>query len=200
VPFFGRKPEVHGSIEYLGLTGWWLKEFSSAERESMAIIAPTLVEGKIDWTSATAAMTLNGLSSYLYKTPADRKLALRLLAKAAECAITSKEWEDLHFAYQSMITVYYRDRETDPAALPAAIQACEQQIPIASKVRAVMERRYPESPLPGHAGYNQLRIIRKKQGDLAAAIRVCEQAAAQGWNNRGADWAARYKAKIKNAG
>jgi hypothetical protein len=60
-------------------------------------------------------------------------------------------------------------------------------------------KEYKESPLPSHKGYQQLAIILEKQGKLEEAIKLCKQAAEQGWAG---DWekrVERYRKKVTKA-
>lgn len=99
---------------------------------------------------------------------------------------------DRHFALQEEIETAYRRRDRDPAALPAAIAACEHQIAMAKPAAKDWRHRYPSktgtTKLPRHVGYEQLAIIREKEGDYTAAIRLARQAQKQGWAG---DWAKR---------
>jgi hypothetical protein len=90
-----------------------------------------------------------------------------------------------HFALQVLIREFYRDRESDPSALQAAIDACREQIAIAPEVAAAMRNSYRNSPLPRHVGYEQLATILEKAKDYAAAVALASEAKAADWNS---DW------------
>ncbi len=92
---------------------------------------------------------------------------------------------DEHFAYQVTIEERYRERDRDPAALAEAIAACETQIALAPKAAEAFLKAYPNSPLPSHRGFQQLAVIREKEGDYTEAIRLSEAALEQGWAG---DW------------
>lgn len=99
---------------------------------------------------------------------------------------------DRHFRLQEVIQARYRERDRDGSALADAIRACERQIAMAPRAARELKRLYPardgEPELPRHVGFEQLAIIREKQGDCAVALRLASTAAAQGWNG---DWASR---------
>ena len=86
-----------------------------------------------------------------------------------------------------MVLVNYRDRSRHPAFLDAAIRACQKQIEIAPEVIRLWRRR--RRAVPTHNGFNQLSVIREKEGDYTSTIRLCQKAMKQGW--RGADWEGR---------
>jgi hypothetical protein len=103
-----------------------------------------------------------------------------------------------HRAYQAAIKEHYRQRDTTPGALERAIEACQNQIALASDVAQAF-KTLPETrgkPLGKHLGFQQLAIIREKQKEYAEAIQLSEQAKGQGWED---DWdkrIARCKQKL----
>ena len=96
-----------------------------------------------------------------------------------------------------MIRIYYRDRDRGSDTLQLAIQACEEQINLGPKAGSAFRQEYPESRLPMHTGFEQLTIIREKEKDYAEAIRLSQEAMAQGWNG---DWEKRIARCIKRMG
>ena len=187
---FGRKPKVEGLIGYFRLGDWWLSTFTEKERNSIeAAYGPLdahprpLTQGKIS-TNQTAVGLLGRLADW-FKKPEDFYLARRILLKMEELIPSCQGILDQHFAYQVMVEVFYRNRETDPTGLDSAIVACEKQIRIAPNAARAFKREFKDSQLPAHVGYRQLAIIREKQGDLAAAIRLSNEATRQGWDG---DW------------
>jgi len=103
---------------------------------------------------------------------------------------------DLHFAYQERIEAAYRAREKNPRALGLAIEACEKQIELAPDSAKAFKREYPGEELPAHVGFQQLAIIREKQGGYTEVIRLCETAKAQGWAGTWEKRIARCKKKL----
>jgi len=223
------RERVGGDIASYGLVDWWLATFTPEERRRMtARYRPfgrpernPLTQGPImtsyhsDGSPRDETDFLTGLASW-FNTPSDRYLAKRILAQAEALHAGSRAL-NFHFLYSQMIDIYYPDRETDPAALPTVIRACEQQIALAPEVirafRLDYERtnkrltdfarragRKPDPPppfqLPSHRGYKQLCIIREKEGNVEEAIRLARQALAQGWAGDWEQRLARYQRKI----
>ncbi len=184
---FGLGPKIEGEIGYFKLADWWLTAFTEKERQHIESVFHPITKGTITATTQTAAQLLWTLAMWFEK-PQDRSIARRILEKAEELAEKGNNALDQHFTYQCMVQVYYKDRDTDDAALPAAIAACEKQIAVAPKAAKAFKRESPKSPLPAHVGYTQLAIIREKEGDLAEAIRLSKQAMKQGWDG---DWETR---------
>jgi len=201
---------IAGQIEYYGLTDWWLSTFTAAEREYIEQVyqplggepgSRPLSQGKISGRTISPAMLFSGLATW-FKKPGDRSIVRRILAKAEEVSLTENDLMGLHFTYQQVVQVYYKDRE-DPAALEIAIDACRKQVAIAPQVAKLFQKeardlakhsdeRLPESVfnLPTHVGFEQLAIILEKQKDYASAIQICRLAQEQGWAG---DWEKRIE-------
>ena len=190
---FSKSKSIEGEIGYYNLQDWWLTTFTQEERNHIEDVfhplggdpkTKPLTEGKISSSSQKAAGLLSALAGWFNK-PDDRYLAKKIIQKAYEEATKGNDILDLHFTLQTMMEIYYRDRDTEPDALSKAIQACEEQISIAPQAVAEFKKQDFFDGLPSHAGYDQLRIIYKKQGEYLKAIALCEQARKQGWNG---DW------------
>lgn len=191
--FFNRSKPIKGEIQYYQLQDWWLNTFTEKERNRIEDIfhplgadskSKPLTEGDISSSSQNAAGLLSALAGWFYKQE-DKYIAKRIIEKAYDEAVKGSDILDLHFTLQGVTEIYYRDRDTEPAALDKAIWACKEQINLAEKAAKAFLHEYPNQPLPAHGGYDQLRIIYKKQGNYQAAIELCEQAKKQGWNG---DW------------
>lgn len=91
---------------------------------------------------------------------------------------------DEHFVLQERIESRYREREKNPAALQDAVAACKAQISLAAEAAEAFREEGFET-LPRHVGFQQLAVIREKQGDYAEALRISEEAQSQEWAG---DW------------
>lgn len=194
---------VEGAIGYFDLADWWLTTFSAHERERMewlyhphGVTQPCpLTHGREAPVANTAADLLASLATWLYR-PQDRPLARRVLAKAGERAVRDGRILELHYTYQVMIQIYYRDRQ-DPAALQVAIEACGKMIALAPQAAVAFHDAYPGQPLPRHYGYHLLTMIRERQQEYRDAIHLARVALSQGWDG---DWPRRletYKLKLR---
>lgn len=200
--FFGRKPKIKGELGYFGLGEWWLAAFSKEERDYIEDVyhplggqKGSLTQGDITFMSISVATLFSGLSTWFRKTPKDREIARRLLAKAVEVTDPQTDVIGLHFVYHALIEVWYRDRNNLANALDEAIQACEKQIEIAPQAAETFKKQYPNSPLPRHHGYSQLMTIYDKQGRYDDAIRIAHQAKSLGWIDRVDEIVTRYEKK-----
>ena len=197
-----RAPELDVYMATFRLASWWLSAFTDVQRRHIRATA-----GANPWSwswsfgpddesvsSRVASDFLCELAT-LFRATEDRKVVRLLFGKAEE--IAASDPLDLHYTYTQMIRFYYRDREEDAATLDAAIAACEKQIALAPRAAAAFRATFPGEPLVGHPGFEQLAIIREKQGHYAEAIALCRQALGQGWAG---DWewrAARCETKAR---
>jgi hypothetical protein len=189
--------ETYGYIGAHKLTEWWFSAFSEEERQYIELafqpLGATIRIGRPDAdrdSLLTGARCLQiyerpgtflaNLSEWLNK-PECRHLAHRVIEHAERIATDPLEKHDV---YQQAILVDYRDREKDENFFAAAIAACEKQIAIAPQVIASWYER--RQHLPTHCGFEQLAIIREKEGNFAEAIRLSQTAKMQGW--KGSDW------------
>ena len=200
MPFFSRskkaEPKIQGEFGYHGLSDWWLSTFKEEERQYIeSKFHPLgaeddekpLTVGHISFSSGTAANLLSVLAGWFDSTH-DRHIARRFLEKSDEVGGSVL---DRHFTYSAMVPIYYRDRDTDPDALAAAIDACEKQIALGPEAAEAFEAEYPtDSTLPSHRGFTQLAIIREKEHNYADAIRLAQDAMSQGWAG---DWEKRIE-------
>lgn len=107
---------------------------------------------------------------------------------------TSSPILDKHFQLSESIPLLYKKREEE--GLEKTIEACKQQIELASQAKAEFFKEYPWQPLPSHRGYEQLAIILDKQRRLGEAIKICERAKAEGWAG---DWDKRIERYKRSA-
>lgn len=203
-----------GALSYHGLLDWWFREFSADERRHIETVYQPmgltlddddiegpprpLTQGTITFSSQTAAGLLWGLAGWFNK-PGQRHLALRILAKARELATASGNALDLHFTLTELVQVAYRERESSPDGLERAIAACEDLIAIAPAAASALRRAFSQSAPPMHVGFDQLAIVREKQGDFPGAIALAREAKSQGWAGEWDNRIARCEARIARA-
>jgi tetratricopeptide (TPR) repeat protein len=205
----GGHPEVEGQIGYFGLSEWWLSAFTESEREYIqATFQPLgtepgeslLTKGTIASSSSSAGSLLGSLAGWFKKRPEDLGLALRIVAKAEECARADEDILSLHFAYQGRIQLNYRWRDEIAGALDAALEACREQIAIAPRAAEAFRREYPDQPLPMHIGYEQLAIVLEKQGLFKEALPACREALERGWAGTWEKRIARIESRARKKG
>ncbi|MDA8353580.1 MAG: hypothetical protein M0Z65_10455 [Firmicutes bacterium] len=109
----------------------------------------------------------------------------------------AKQYWALQIFYRDRAQHFYKLRNEDPENLKKAIQYCQKQIAYAPMAIQANRMDPQAKTLPHHYGFKQLAIIREKQGDVEEAIRLCEEALAQGWKG---DWQHRidrYRKSLK---
>ena len=198
---FGKSPKLPaGFIKYFGLTDWWLTTFTVEEREKivstfqpLGLSPDSLIVRDITHASGTAAGLLSALSGWFRKRE-HKSIAFRIIEKAEELAPQAEVLER-HFLYQAKIRTYYPFRDEDDFSLLRAIEACEQQIKMSLEAAKAFREKY-RGELPAHIGYQQLAIIREKQGDFESAINSSQKACDEGWAG---DWKNRIERCKKKA-
>lgn len=181
--------EIQGYLRHFGLIDWWLTALSEQERKRLDNGAPLggqphpLTHGHRQCMGKSATWLLYNLAEKCL-TLEDRSLARRILAKAEE-VWDGRDILSLHFTYKWKIQINYKDRHAKPLALALAITACEQQIALAPQAAVAFRHEWGDQSLPRHKGYEQLARLREKQGNVAEALRLSQEALDQGWDG---DW------------
>lgn len=182
-------PELDAYLASFRLAQWWLSQFNDSERKYIRSNAAASA-WSWSWSLGDEESRQYRIASDvlceiagLFRSPIDRDIARRFFDKAEEVA--ADDPLDLHYTYTQMIRYYYRDRPEDVATQNLAIEACQKQIAIAERTRTAYIKLFPTEPLTGHPGFEQLAIIRERQGQYHEAIQLCQQALAQGWAG---DW------------
>lgn len=192
---FSKDAQPGGLIVYNGLSEWWLVTFLPADREVLehlfakaSIVGSRQIRlttgGQAMRTCQSAAQLLVELAALAERPRPD--LVPLLLAKGEEVAGSGDGVLDLHFLYSFSVNFWYRRRDEAPNALAAAIVACQKQIAMGPSALEALRRT--DIPPVSHRGYQQLAIIREKQGDLAEALRLSREAQSQGWMDAKRDW------------
>lgn len=113
--------------------------------------------------------------------------ANELLNEYAEAPASLIKAYFLNDGYTKLMKFYYRWRNEHPDTLKLAIDNAEAAIKEAPLLLK-LEQAFNNKNLPGHEAYQQLAIIRYKQGDYVESIRLSSEALAQGWSG---DWESR---------
>ena len=172
-----------------GLLSWWIAEFSEAERRH--ILTKYLGLGSdphadiagIIGPDGSLRIKLTALATWFMSPKEDLPLALRLLRKGISLGEENQGTVlDQHFTLNNLIKVYYRDRANDALSLDLAIGACEKQIALAPLAAEMFKREERMETLPAHRGFEQLAIIREREGDYGEVVRLSSEALQQGWS------------------
>lgn len=180
------------------LFSWWMLEFSDAERKHILKKYQPLVMGmgvggdsdsdgnKVIDSDGKPKIKLTTLATWFISPKDDLPIAMRLLKKGVELGEDKHgSTLDQHFTLGNMIKVYYRNRQNDSESLARAAEACEKQIALAPFAADMFKLEEWFENLPAHLGFQQLAIIREKEGNVDEAIRLSSKALVQGWSG---DW------------
>ena len=178
------------------LRAWWMSEFSEIERDHILTKYQPLVIGlgsganrdseRIIAPDGNPSIKMTALATWFMSPKEDLPLGLRLLRKGIDLGEENEGTIlDQHFTLLNVIKVFYRDRANDAVSLDLAIGACEKQILLAPLAAEAFKREEGMETLPAHTGFEQLAIIRERDGDFDEAIRLSRDALRQGWAR---DW------------
>lgn len=185
---------MKGAIGYFRLDELWLNELTAEDREIIKeIYQPMGMTGLTEGDMRSTSQTVIGLLSSMvgrFARPEHRHIAYKVIRKAEELVDADTDPLDVHFLYGTKIDIVYKDRDSIPDGLDKAIEAREQQIACSPEAAKEFVKQYKERQLPSHRGYEQLAIVREKQGQFDAAIETCERAKSEGWAG---DWDKRIK-------
>lgn len=185
------KSKIKGLIGYHGLIDWWLTEFNENERNYIEeTYSPMgsgnfiLTKANIESSSASVIHFLTYMAGW-FDNKRDRRLAIKILEKAEEFITNEIPIFDIHFFYQHIIQINYRNRLVDPKSYDKAIWGCKQQIEIGPQVSDAFKVDFHDGFFPAHVGYEQLAIIREKEMKYHEVIDICNKAKCEGWRG---DW------------
>lgn len=188
--FWRRKQAPQGDIAGAGLADWWRSRFTEEQRLYIAATYQPmgntqerrLVEGEPH--PQDPGQLLLGLSSW-FRAPADRPIERVLLTDAV--SFSAPDSFTRHLIYGALMVNWYRDRDTDPVALPTAVGYAWEQVRMSAQAARAWQREHGRE-LPSHQGYEQLAIIAEKEHRYGDAVAIAQQAQADGWAG---DWAKR---------
>lgn len=209
------KKNVNGYIGYYDLENWWNNTFTNEEKEyiintykpmgaslggEIKILGEVLIKGHIGYTPHSKLLFLVFLSGW-FSSNKSINIALKIIQQVERILIengNNNDPLDEHFAYNSIIQIYYKLRDSEKLYFEKAVDACKNQIKISLKSKEAFLKEYKNSSLPSTVGFQQLAIIYEKSKEYSSAIETCKIALEQGWAG---DWEKRIERcelKLKN--
>jgi len=177
--------KIEGQLGYYGLGDWWTDSLSEDERQKilagfapMGLDSSSLIKGKVASTKQSAVFFLFTLAEWFYQKE-NRPIAFKIYQKGLELIDPDKNPQDTHSFFESMITMYYKNRD-EPAGLDKAIEICQLHINASQRLAAAFKTQGVD-PLPNHKGYEQLAIIYDKSKQYQKVIDLCNEAHNVGW-------------------
>lgn len=128
-------------------------------------------------TSQTQQGYLKGVGSQAV-TAKDYAFAEQVLLRALEAEDDNPT--DRHFVYNSLIDLYYKQRDERNDAINNCIAYCKEDIEMIDEFIGAWKREHNTENLPKIPSFKRLTIIYKKQGNYQDALSVCDQALAHG--------------------
>jgi hypothetical protein len=174
---------------------WWNEAFTSEERLLIEEAYKPLGQQTAETVVRSDCPFQMGYLFGHLKKEHTRKLGYKLIERADSLIIDDAPVLSLHFYWKHRGDFYYRWRNLDNFALDSAVESYKRQIQIASKA---IEEFVKEDWgfLPKHGGYDQLRIIEEKRGNLSLALELCEKASSEGWAGNWENQVSRINKKL----
>ncbi|RKD85217.1 tetratricopeptide repeat protein [Halopiger aswanensis] len=180
---FRSSEEVPDLLEVLGLEGGYL-ELSEEEQEKLYEYSTAVGTGgkfnqldqSVTSTSQTQQGYLKGVGSSAVSSK-DYDFAEKVLLKALEAEDDNPT--DRHFVYNSLIDLYYKQRDYRDDAIEKCIQYCKEDIEIVDDFLDEWKQEYG-GELPNIPSFKRMAIIYEKQGRYEEALEVCEMALDRG--------------------
>ena len=179
--FFKKNRTVpKGLLAYYGLEKWFLsladeEQAKIRECHSMGIgIDPNDLEfgnfGSSSSSSLSKQMFLNVLG---VNTLGQKYYALteKILLEALEAK--DDNVIDRHFTYNSLIDLYYKQRESSPDAIEKCIKYCLEDINILEDFLQALKMEYDDDAPPLIPSIQRLIIIYEKLGNFEEGMKLC---------------------------
>ncbi len=174
-----RRNKPKGLLAYLGLSEWFLSLTSEEQAKvrkyySMGFNTDPkdLDSGDISFSSTNQQKFLGGIG-HTALTQKDYAFAETILLKALQSR--DDNVIDRHFVYNSLIELYYKQRESSPDAIEKCIKYCIEDIRTLEEFIDAWKKEYG-GEIPRIPSVERLVIIYEKQGKFKEGIRICEMA------------------------
>lgn len=177
-----KPPKISGYIGYYGLENWWLTELTEEQRNYLLNTAFgensfKLTQKTFDTTSQSVLTFFSTMIDWIKK--GDPIIIDRIFDKAESLITEQSNIIDVHFLYSVKVDYYHN-------LIPEkAIEACNQQISIATPAANAFKKEYKKSPLPSHNGFKTLSIILEKKKEYKQVINLCKKVHKMKWAG---DW------------
>lgn len=166
-------------LEVLGLGAWYM-DLSEEERQKLHEYSTAfgtggeynMLEQSVQSTSQTQQAYLKGVGSTAVSNK-DYEFAEKILLNALEA--DGDNPTDRHFVYNSLIELYYKQRDDRDDAIEKCIKYCEEDIERIGKFLNAWDGEPPRIP-----AFKRLAIIHENQGNYEAALQVCDEAIKRG--------------------
>lgn len=176
--------DVPDLLEVFGLVEWYL-DLSEKEQEKLHEYSTAFgtggeynqLEQSVKGTTQTAQGYLKGVGSSAVSAK-DYAFAEKVLLKALE--VDDDNPTDRHFVYNSLIDLYYKQRDDRDDAIGQCIRFCKEDIESIDEFLDAWMAEYDDDEPPRIPAFKRLAIIYEKQGDYEKAIDVCEMAMDRG--------------------
>jgi len=167
--------EVPDLLEVLGLSEWY-SELSEEEQQKLYEYSTAFGAGgefnqldqPVQSTSKTQQGYLKGVGSSAINNK-DNQFAEKVLLKGLNAEDSNPT--DKHFVYNSLIKLYYKQRDNRDDAIEKCVKYCREDIESVQSFLDAWDGEPPRIP-----AFKRLAIIYDKQENYQEAIEICDKA------------------------
>ncbi len=181
--FRSRDQEVPDLLEVLELAEWYQQLSAEKQRKLHEYSSGfgtggeyNQLEQPVKETSQTAQSYLRSVGSSAIRDK-NYDFAEMVLLKALDTADNNPK--DRHFVYNSLIDLYYKQRDDRDDAIEMCVRYCKEDIESIDLFLDAWMGEYNDEP-PRIPSFKRLAIIHEKQGTHEKALEICERAIDRG--------------------
>ncbi|ELY39849.1 tetratricopeptide repeat protein [Natronorubrum tibetense] len=171
-------------LEYLELNEWY-ESLSEEEQRKLGKYSTVfgesdvgaLLNQSISSTSQTQQSYLKSVGSRAARNE-DYEFAEKVLLRALEAEDDNPN--DRHFVYNTLIRMYYDQRDERADAIENCIKYCKEDIDHIDEFLSVLDQDSNIDHLPSIPSFKRLAIIYERQGKYRDAVEICEMALERG--------------------
>lgn len=194
--------EVPELLEVLGLADWY-RTLSTAEQAKLHEYSTAFGTGgeynqlaqSVQATTRTAQSYLKGVGSSAVRAK-EYSFAEMVLLKALE--VEDGNPTDRHFVYNTLIDLYYKQRDDRDDAIEKCITYCKRDIDSIDAFLTAWMTEYGDEEPPRIPSFKRLAIIYEQQGHYAEAVDICELAMDRGLDDGTKGGFAGRKQRLQN--
>lgn len=167
-------------LDDLGLRDWY-DGLSKQEREKVHDFSTmfglggetNLLDEGVRGHNTTQQSYLKNVGAKLVSNK-EYDLAAKVLLKGLDCPDDNPT--DRHFIYNSLIDLYYKQRDEREDAIEKCIEYCKADIDSIDEFHQELKEEYEDASLPRIPAFKRLAIIYERQSEFEKALEVCEEA------------------------
>lgn len=178
--FGSSEPSRPNLLDDLGLSEWY-NGLSQQEREKVHEYSTmfglggemNLLDEGVRGSNTTQQSYLKNVGAKLVSNK-EYDLAEKVLLNGLDSPDDNPT--DRHFIYNSLIDLYYKQRDEREDAIERCIECCKADIDSIDEFHQELQEENEDASLPRIPAFKRLAIIYERQGEFEKALEVCEEA------------------------